>query len=51
VAEKIRQLYPNDQATGFDVGDIRGAFSIIQPLDKPFEPQATDGAATAEQGQ
>jgi len=51
VAEKIRQLYPNDQATGFDVGDIRGAFSIIQPLDKPFEPPATDGAATAEQGQ
>ncbi len=36
VAEKIRQLYPNDQATGFDVGDIRGAFSVIQPLDKPF---------------
>ncbi len=36
VAEKIRQLYPNDQATGFEVGDIRGAFSIVQPLDKPL---------------
>lgn len=34
VAEKIAQLYPNDQATGFKLGDIRGAFSIIQPLDK-----------------
>ena len=34
VAEKIAQLYPNDQAIGFKLGDIRGAFSIIQPLDK-----------------
>jgi len=32
VAEKIARLYPSDQATGFKLGDIRGAFSIIQPL-------------------
>ncbi len=34
VADKIAQLYPNDQATGFKLGDIRGAFSIIQPLNE-----------------
>jgi len=33
IAEKIAQLYPDDIATGFKAGDIRGAFSIIQPLD------------------
>ena len=33
IANKIKQLYPNDMAIGFKQGDIRGAFSIIQPLD------------------
>jgi hypothetical protein len=33
IAQKISELYPNDTATGFNVGDIRGAFSIIQHLD------------------
>ena len=33
VAKKIAQLYPDDKAIGFKEGDIRGAFSIIQPLD------------------
>ena len=33
IAEKIAQLYPDDTATGFKLGDIRGAFSIVQPLD------------------
>jgi len=28
VNEKIKLLYPNDQATGFTVGDIRGAFTL-----------------------
>lgn len=32
VADKIRELYPRDQATGFSIGDIRGAFTIIRPL-------------------
>lgn len=30
---KIDQLYPEDQATGFQKGDIRGAFSIIAAID------------------
>jgi len=30
--KRIRTLYPQDQATGFKLGDIRGAFSISGPL-------------------
>jgi hypothetical protein len=37
VAPEIRAVildhYPEDQATGFAVGDLRGAFTIVQPLD------------------
>jgi len=29
---KLSELYPDDKATDFSAGDIRGAFSIIQPL-------------------
>ena len=29
---RIEKLYPEDQALGYRVGDIRGAFSISQPL-------------------
>ena len=32
VAAKLKQLYPNDKATGFRAGDIRGAFTITQPM-------------------
>ena len=32
VAEKLRELYPEDQATGFKMEDIRGAFSITRNL-------------------
>jgi hypothetical protein len=32
VKAKIDALYPNDQATGYRQGDIRGAFSISSPL-------------------
>jgi hypothetical protein len=28
ITDKIKSLYPNDQATGFSLGDIRGAFSL-----------------------
>lgn len=28
IADKINELYPHDQATGFSIGDIRGAFSL-----------------------
>lgn len=31
--QKISQLYPNDQATGFKLGDMRGAFTLKRPLD------------------
>lgn len=32
VGAKIKELYPQDQATGFEPGDIRGAFTIRQPM-------------------
>lgn len=28
IATKVKSLYPHDQATGFTIGDIRGAFSL-----------------------
>ncbi len=28
IINKVKSLYPNDQATGFMVGDIRGAFTL-----------------------
>ena len=30
VKAKIKQLYPGDKATGFKVGDIRGAFTLFK---------------------
>lgn len=30
VADKINSLYPNDRATGFNLDDIRGAFSLTK---------------------
>jgi hypothetical protein len=33
VKAKLDALYPQDRARGFQVGDIRGAFSIVQPLE------------------
>ncbi len=32
VAEALREAYPEDQATGFAEGDLRGAFSLFKPL-------------------
>lgn len=32
VSAKIKELYPNDQATGFSAGDMRGAFSVTKAL-------------------
>lgn len=32
VVEKLDSLYPDDQARGFSKGDIRGAFTITQPM-------------------
>lgn len=33
VHEVLAQHYPDDQATGYSVGDIRGAFSVWQSID------------------
>jgi hypothetical protein len=30
---RLEKLYPDDQALGYKAGDIRGAFTITQPLD------------------
>ena len=32
IKAKLQELYPDDKATGFKLGDIRGAFSITQPM-------------------
>jgi len=32
VAAKIAELYPDDRATGFSEGDLRGAFVVTRPL-------------------
>jgi hypothetical protein len=32
ITAKLDALYPSDQARGFSVGDIRGAFTIQQPV-------------------
>jgi hypothetical protein len=30
--EEIKKLYPSDQAVGFELGSLRGAFSVSQPM-------------------
>lgn len=32
INKKVTMLYPNDQATGFNVGDIRGAFTLQKTI-------------------
>jgi hypothetical protein len=32
IRERISQLYPKDQATGFSAGELRGAFVVKQPV-------------------
>jgi hypothetical protein len=32
VSSALREFYPQDKATGFKLGDIRGAFTITQPM-------------------
>lgn len=31
LAKKLKEKYPHDQAVGYKLGDVRGAFTIIQP--------------------
>ena len=33
VSKKIATLYPNDQATDFKLGDIRGAFVVKKAIE------------------
>jgi hypothetical protein len=37
VAARLTELYPGDQARGYQVGDIRGAFTFIEPLSPPAD--------------
>ncbi|MDD5250832.1 MAG: DUF3365 domain-containing protein [Rhodocyclaceae bacterium] len=32
VTAKLRELYPDDQATGYEVGQVRGAITLKKPL-------------------
>ena len=33
VADRISELYPDDKATGFSEGDLRGAFVVVEKLE------------------
>jgi len=33
LSAELKKLYPNDQATGFSKGDIRGAFTVVKILE------------------
>ncbi len=37
IRKVLNQIYPQDRARGFAVGDIRGAFSIVQPMVVPMK--------------
>lgn len=37
IQQQLNDAYPHDRATGFAVGDLRGAFSIAWPADAPAE--------------
>lgn len=39
VAVKIKEVYPEDEATGFAAGDLRGAFSLLRPYDPAAVPE------------
>ncbi len=39
VREALARLYPHDAATGFSVGDLRGAFSVVWPAEEKKEEQ------------
>jgi hypothetical protein len=37
VSAKLTELYPRDQARGYQAGDIRGAFTFIEPISPPAD--------------
>ncbi|MEZ5936235.1 MAG: DUF3365 domain-containing protein [Alphaproteobacteria bacterium] len=45
VTAAIRELYPDDQAVGYAVGEMRGAFSLFKPYD-PATALASDDTRT-----
>lgn len=38
VARAVRTLFPEDEATGYSLGEIRGAFALYKPLPDAAEP-------------
>ncbi len=44
--QEISRLYPQDQATGFKPGELRGAFSVSAPAATPVNPPAPSPATT-----
>jgi hypothetical protein len=43
VKAKLASAYPHDRAIGYQLGDLRGAVSIIQPLNIPLVPAVGAG--------
>jgi hypothetical protein len=43
---EIQRLYPQDEATGFKPGDLRGAFTVSAPAPAPVKPPAPAPAAS-----
>lgn len=35
IQKALHEHYPNDLATGYSIGEIRGAFSLVKKMDKP----------------
>jgi Protein of unknown function (DUF3365) len=46
---EIMRLYPQDQATGFRPGDLRGAFTVSAPAAAPLTPPAPAPAVSPAQ--
>jgi hypothetical protein len=45
VTTAINELYPQDQAIGYEVGDIRGAFSLYKVFDPAKAAEAKNGSS------
>lgn len=46
IRNALKNDYPYDQATGYRAGELRGAFSVKQPVDLPLRNSAAAGAGT-----
>lgn len=46
VTTKLDTLYPDDQARGYQIGDIRGAFSLRKRIDDTGAPESEAHAGT-----